>query len=95
MVISYSLQRGQYAPRSLCVHAQLCLFVSLLQTVARQAPLSTDFFEQEDWSGLPFPTPEDLSDPGIKSESLASPALACGFFTKAPSEKLSISKVQS
>ena len=80
MVISYSLQRGQYAPRSLCVHAQLCLFVSLLQTVARQAPLSTDFFEQEDWSGLPFPTPDDLPDPGIEPTSFACAALAGRFF---------------
>ena len=32
-------------------------------------------------SGLPFPTPEDLSKPGFKSESLVSPALAGGIFT--------------
>ena len=36
---------------------------------------------KEYWSGLPFPTPEDLPDPGIKLNSLASPALADGFFT--------------
>ena len=36
---------------------------------------------KESWSGLPFPTPEDLPDPGIKLTSLASPALADGFFT--------------
>ncbi|KAB0345202.1 hypothetical protein FD754_022128 [Muntiacus muntjak] len=36
---------------------------------------------KEYWSGLPFPTPEDLPDPGIKLTSLASPALADGFFT--------------
>ena len=39
------------------------------------------FFQQECWSGLPFPPPGDLSDPGIKPESPASPALAGGFFT--------------
>ena len=38
-------------------------------------------FQQEYWSGLLFPTPGDLPDPGIKPESLASPAMAGGFFT--------------
>ena len=42
-------------------------------TVACQAPLSTGFPRQEYWNGLPFPSPRDLSDPGIKP---ASPALA-------------------
>ena len=36
---------------------------------------------KEYWSGLPFPTPEDLPDSGINLTSLASPALADGFFT--------------
>jgi len=36
---------------------------------------------QEYWSGLPFPPPGDLPDPGIQPASLASPALAGGFFT--------------
>ena len=36
---------------------------------------------QEYWSGLPLPTPGDLPDPEIESESLASPSLAGGFFT--------------
>ena len=35
-------------------------------TVARQALLSMEFSRQEHWSGLPFPTPGDLSDPGIE-----------------------------
>ena len=35
---------------------------------------------QEYWSGLPFPPPEDLPDPGIKLMSFAFPALASGFF---------------
>ena len=34
-----------------------------------------------EWSGLPFSSPEDLLDPGIKPMSLESPALAGGFFT--------------
>ena len=42
---------------------------------------------QEYWSVLPFHFPGDLSDPGSKLTSLASPALAGGFFTMAPAEK--------
>ena len=34
-------------------------------TVAHQAPPSVGLFRQEYWSGLPFPFPGDLSDPGI------------------------------
>ena len=41
------------------------------------------FSRQEYWSELPFPTPGDLSDPGIRSVSLGSPALTGGFFTAA------------
>ena len=42
-----------------------------LRTAARQAPLSTGFSRQEDWSGLPLPSPGDLPDPGIKAGSPA------------------------
>ena len=52
-----------------------------LWTVAHQAPLSMKFSRQEYWSGLPFPPPGDLPDPGIEPASLISPALAGGFFT--------------
>ena len=40
-------------------------------TVAYQAPQSTDFSRQEYWSGLPFPSPGDLPDPGIEPGSPA------------------------
>ena len=50
-------------------------------TAARQPPLSMGFSKQEYWSGLPFPIPGDLPNPGIKPMSLSSPALAGGFFT--------------
>ena len=50
-------------------------------TIACQAPLSTELSRQEYWSGLPFPTPGDLPNPGIKPVSPASPASAGGFFT--------------
>ena len=39
---------------------------AILWTVARQAPLSMEFSRQEYWSGLPFPSPGDLSHPGIE-----------------------------
>ena len=44
-------------------------------TVACRAPLSMGFSRQEHWSGLPFPSPGDLSNPGIE------PCTAGGFFT--------------
>ena len=40
-------------------------------TVARQAPLSMGFSRLEYWSGLPFPSPGDLPDPGTEPGSLA------------------------
>ena len=43
-------------------------------TVACQAPLFMEFFRQEYWSWLPFPTPGYLPNPVIESTSLASPA---------------------
>ena len=46
-----------------------------------QATLSVEFSRQEYWSGLPFPTPGDIPDPGIKPMSPLSPALVGGFFT--------------
>ena len=50
-------------------------------TVTRQAPLSMGFSRQEYWSGLPFPPPGDLPNPGIKPMTPVSPALAGRFFT--------------
>ena len=65
-------------------------------TVALQAPLSTGFPKQEYWSGLPYPPPGDLPDPGIEPASLTSPALAGGFFTtSAPWETLILVLVNS
>ena len=46
--------------------AQLCLTLSDPWTVTRQAHLSTGFSRQEYWSGLPFPSPGDFPNPGIK-----------------------------
>ena len=56
-------------------------FFVILWTVVCQAPLSMGFSRQEYWSGLPFPSPGDLPNPGINPYILTSPALANGFFT--------------
>ena len=56
--------------------------------VGQQAPLSMGFPRQEYRSGLPFPAPGDLPDPGIEPTSLKSPALADEFFTTVPLGKL-------
>ena len=67
---------------SVCAKSfQSCLLFAMLWAVACQAPLSMGFSRQEYWNGLPCPSPEDLPDPGIKSMSLATPALADEFFT--------------
>ena len=55
------------------------------------------FSRQEYWSGLPFPTPGDLPDPGIKHISPVSPAFAGEFFTtsttrEAPTISIGIQK---
>ena len=63
----------------MCVHSVVSNS-AIPWTVAHQAPLSMGFPRQEYWSGLPFPTPEDLPDPGIKP---VCPALAGRFFTTA------------
>ena len=56
-------------------------------TVAYQAPLSIGFPRQEKWSGLPFSSPGDLPDPGIKQ---AFPALQVdSFTTETPGKPLS------
>ena len=62
---------------NVCVLSHLChdqLSVTPW-TVTHQVPLSMGFSRQEYWSGLPCPSPGDLSDPGME------PALVTGFFT--------------
>ena len=54
---------------------------------AHQAPLFTGFPRQEYWSGLPFPPPRDLPDPGTEPRSPAPPALAGRSFTTLPPGK--------
>ena len=58
-----------------CMHVCSCIQIfATLWTVALQAPLSIEFFRKEYWSGLPFPTPKDLPDSGIKP---VSPCVSC------------------
>ena len=52
-------------------------------TVAHQARLSIGFSRQEYWSGLPFPSPGDLPDPGIEPRS---PTLQAGALPSEPPE---------
>ena len=53
-------------------------------TVAHQAPLSMGFSRQEYWSGLPFPSPGYLPDPGIEPRS---PTLEADALTSEPPGK--------
>ena len=75
-----------------CVHvcvyvlSHVQLFVTLC-TIACQALLSMEFSRQEYWSGLPFPTPGDLLDPGIVPVSFVSPALEGRFLAVRPPKK--------
>ena len=52
-------------------------------TVAHRAPPSMGFSRQEYWSGLPFPSPGDLPDPGMEPRS---PALQAEALTSEPKE---------
>ena len=54
-----------------CSVAKLCATLRNPWTVAHQASLSTGFPKQEYWTGLPFPSPGDLSDPGLEPLSPA------------------------
>ena len=64
------------------VHVRVLSYVWVFAapwTVAHQAPLSMEFSRQQYWRGLPFPTPGDLPDPGIKLACPLSPALPVVF----------------
>ena len=60
--------------------AQSCPTLCDPWTLAHQAPPSMGFSRQEYWSGLPFPSPGDLPDPGIESRS---PTLQADVLTSA------------
>ena len=69
--------------RGTCVLSPVWLFAAPW-TVGHQAPLSMGFSRQEYWTGLPFPMPENLPDPGMEPTFLVSPALAGRFFSTEP-----------
>ena len=68
------VERSFYTQR--CTFGHVRLFATPW-TVVYQAPLCMGFSRQECWSGLPFPSPGDLPDPGIEP---GSPALQVDFF---------------
>ena len=73
-------QKVTHVIKQLRVLSRVWLFAALW-TVALQAPLSMGFPRQVCWSGLPFPPPGDLPNPGIEPMSLESPVLTGRFFT--------------
>ena len=58
-----------------CVLTQFARLFVTLRTVVHHSPLSMGFPRQEYWSGLPFPPPGDLPDPGSEPASPTSPPL--------------------
>ena len=81
--------RNQGSQDSLCVCVCVLSYVQLFTvwwTVALQAPLSMGFPRQGYWSGLLFPSPGDLPDPGSKCLSTCISCIADGFFTAEPPE---------
>ena len=65
--------------------AQSCLALATPWAVAHQAPLSMEFSRQEYWSGVPFPSPGNLPNPGIEPRS---PTLQADTLPSEPPEKL-------
>ena len=63
---------------------QSCLTLAIPWTEASQVPLSVGFSRQEHWSGLPFPSPGDLPNPGIEP---GSPEFQVDSLSSEPPEK--------
>ena len=90
----FKLENSETSLQALLYHrafyAQLlnCVQFSVTPwTVACQAPLSKGFPRQQNWSGLPLPSPWDLPDWGIKPIFPVSPALQADSFPAEPSRK--------
>ena len=66
-----------------CMLSHIWLF-EILWTVAHQVLLSMGFSRQEYWSGLPFPIPGELLDPGIKPVSPWIPAFQADYLPAEP-----------
>ena len=77
---------------NVCVKSLSCVrLFATRETVARKAPLPMGFSRQEYWSGLPFPSPGDLPNPGIEP---GSPALQAEALSSEPPGKPSSSNNQ-
>ena len=83
-VLSQGVGQQGFPEESESEVAQSCLTFMTPWTVAYQAPLSMGFSRQEHWRGLPFPSPGDLPDPGIKP---GSPALQADSLPAKPPGK--------
>ena len=85
-------QNSKYKPKHIknccCLVLKSCLTFVTPWTVACQTPLAMGSSRQEYWSGLPFPPPWDLPDPGIEPMSPESPAVAGGFWAYMPTNGL-------
>ena len=75
--IPWTEEPGELPPLLLS-HFSRVRLLETLWTTGRQAPLSVGFSRQEYWSGLPFPSPGDILNPGIEPRS---PALQADAFT--------------
>ena len=64
-IFSESIKYSQVNSPSVCESSR-CVQLVIPWTAARQAPLSMEFSRQEYWSGLPFHSPGNLPNPGIK-----------------------------
>ena len=90
----FSAQQGKSNPEKrhayfpggpACLVLSAVQLLSILWTIACQVPLTIEFFSQEYWSGLPFPSPGDLPDPGTEPTSPGSSALQVDSFPTEPS----------
>ena len=81
--IKKSKNRWNFRTTNMCNVLSHSVVSNSLQTMDCSPPGSSaiESSGQENWSGLPFPSPGDLPDPGIEPGSPTSPTLAGGFFT--------------
>ena len=74
----------------MCLVAQLCPTLGNPMDCSPPGSSVHGIFQQEYWSGLPFPSPGDLPNPGINPASLTSPALAGGSLPLVPPKECAI-----
>ena len=84
IIVVFLETEGQQFCFFLILESEIVQLFVTLWTEAHQAPLSMEFSRQEYRSGLPFPSPGDLSDLGIKSRS---PALQADSLLSEPQGK--------